>query len=462
MTITVYSGFTKRRNSTKQPTGGTTVTCTLKEATSIERPTFVLNSNDFTINYVQAFGAYYFVDDIKSVRNGLIEISCSKDCGATYKTEIGSYTAFIERAASVQNSLLPDPDVAMLNGEIVQESVISVLSLFVPGGFYVISVLNDVGSGAGFTTYYATDISNIQDLAAYVNTDWGSAAANIVDWLQATFLHTADCIIDCIWVPLALSALVNASFTSFETLKVGVDNIPTCSGYRFTGIGLIHESFTVSIPHMYADFRKGAPYTTGKLFIPGYGVVEFNPLDFAQDLIQVDFDVDITTGDVACYLKNASGKMVACYTYNVAVNCPVGKVGANASGTFGGVMATIGGVVSAVASSGATAAASGVSAAASAVNTIAAAAAPTASIRGGKGGRALINNGLDLVCTTIAKYTTDPSDLTATHGNIIMADGQISSFSGYIQCSNASVPISGEAADKEAVNALLNGGFYYE
>ena len=33
---------------------------------------------------------------------------------------------------------------------------------------------------------------------------------------------------------------------------------------------------------------------------------------------------------------------------------------------------------------------------------------------------------------------------------------------GYIKCAAASVDIPGFASDKEAVNAALNGGFYYE
>ena len=73
------------------------MTVNLKEGTSIEKPTFLLRGDLFSCNYVQAFNHYYFVDDIKSVRNGLTEIDCSMDVLATFKTEIGSYNALIER-----------------------------------------------------------------------------------------------------------------------------------------------------------------------------------------------------------------------------------------------------------------------------------------------------------------------------------------------------------------------------
>ena len=463
MEVYTWSGFTKRKNSTKRPSGtGVIHQVRLKEATSIEKPTFVFQSNDMSINYVKAFDHYYFVDDIKSVREDIIEVSCSMDIGATFKTQIGNYEAYIERSNTHFNSMLPDPFVTMLNREIMQSNIYSSLSIFVSGGIYIISVLNDLGSGAGFTSYYATDIANLMSLSNYVNTDWGSGASDFLSWLQATFLHTADCIIDCIWVPVALSQLSGASFTSFETMKIGVDNVTGVQGYRFTGPAVISQTITVDVPHMYDDFRKGAPYTIGRMFVPGYGNVDFNPLDFVGDKINVQFDLDITTGDVVCYFKDLSGKIVSNVTYNVAVNCPVGKVGANATGTIGGVLSTIGSVASAVSTSGASAVASGVGVAASAINTAAAAVAPTASVHGGRGGRAIIESGLDLICSTIAKYTTDPNSLQPWMGRPAMGRSYINTCSGYVKCSNAEVPIAGMESDKQAVNDLLNGGFYYE
>lgn len=461
MTIKTWSGFSKRKNSTKQPSGGTSVTCVLKETTSVEKPTFVFASNDFTINYIEAFGHYYFVDDIKSVRNGIIEVSCSLDVLATYKSSIGSYTAFVERSASYYNTLFADPDVAMMNEEVLTSQTVSGLSIFTSGGFYVLSVLNDLGSANGFTTYYITDSANLESLAAYVNTNWGSAASSVVDWLQATFLKTADSIIDCIWVPIALAALP-AGATSWETMKIGVDVVTGVQGRRIVAPCIVSESKTITIPHRYTDFRKGAPYTQGKLYIPGYGVVDFNPLDFDNDTIYLQFDVDVTTGDTVCYLANSSNMRIASYTYNVGVSCPVGKVGSNVTQTVGGVLSTAGAVASAVATQGASAIASGVAAASSGINALNSAISPTASIHGGKGGRAIAESGLDIICTLITRTTADPADLLSTHGRPFMSTGSISAFSGYVKCSGADVPIAGMESDKVAINDFLNSGFYYE
>ena len=68
--------FKKRRNSTKVPLAGGLLiqNVILKEATSIEKPTFVLDwsgqtGDIFSVAEVKFHGEYYFVDDIKVVRN---------------------------------------------------------------------------------------------------------------------------------------------------------------------------------------------------------------------------------------------------------------------------------------------------------------------------------------------------------------------------------------------------------
>lgn len=466
MTITVYSNFSKRRNSTARPTGaGTQKTVVLKEGTSIESPTFVLKSNDFTINYVNAFNHYYFVDDIVSVRDNLIEVKCSMDVLATYKTAIGNYNAFIERAASssIVNTLLPDPLVSVENDERILQAVTSGLGMFSSSGYYILSVINSEGSGAGFTSYYMIDITKLNYVANYCNTAWDSGNPNIglTDWIQSTFLKTSESIISCIWVPFSLAATTGLPMTN-KPIVIGVDQIGE-STYHLNGICIASETLVCSIPSTgYSDFRRGAPYTIGKVFIPCYGMVDFNPLDFLSGSITMKFDADIATGDVTCYLCDGS-TVVSSYTYNVAVNCPVGKVGADVKGTATGLLSTVGSIIGAAsASTGAGALAGGLAASASGINTLATALGPTVSVKGSQGGRALAERGTDPIIILICRTTTDPADLLTHHGGLVMEKKTIGNYSGYIKCSNASLSIDGMGGEKEAVNNYLNSGFYYE
>lgn len=470
MTILVFSNFSKKRNSTAQPNDstGTLKGCLLKESTSVENPTFVLKSNDFTINYVKAFGHYYFVDDIVSVRDNLIEVRCSMDVLATYKTAIGNYNAFIERAASssIVNTLLPDPLCVMQNSERVLTATTSGLSVFSSSGFYVITVLNTKGSGAGYTSYYVVDISRLEQLAAYANAYWGQSATTVTEWLQANFLKTSEAVISCVWLPFSF-AILSGLPMAYEQLEIGVDAVTVggnpVQGYRFTGVCIGNSTVTVSIPSTgYSDFRAGAPFTVGKLFVPCYGVVNFNPLDFTSGSITMSFDCDMATGEVACYLKDGSS-LISTINYNVSVSCPIGKIGSNIEGVGGGLLTEIGGIIGfASASTPAGMAVGALAAVAGGANTIASAVTPTLSIKGTQGGRAIADNGTDIIVTLICRETTDPAELLTQHGGLVMEKKTIGNYTGYIKCSNASLDIAGMGGEKEAVNNYLNSGFYYE
>ena len=72
MNITLYR-FSKPNNSTKQPSGGTSISCVLKENTSILNPVFILKNNDFDYNYCKWNNRYYFINDIVSLANNYSE-----------------------------------------------------------------------------------------------------------------------------------------------------------------------------------------------------------------------------------------------------------------------------------------------------------------------------------------------------------------------------------------------------
>lgn len=471
MTGTFYSNFSKRKNSTKQPTGGTSVTMTLKEGTSIEKPSFILSGDVFSYNYVQAFGHYYFVDDVKSVRKGITEIDCSMDVLATYKSEIGSYTALIERSDTHYDATYPDPAISVMN-DVVTDQASATTSLFSNVGCFVVSVLNNVGSGTGFTTTYIMDKTNLERLAQYVNTDWGSSitpaagegAAGILQWLQATFLKTADSIIDCIWLPMPTSTVSGSS--SYETVLIGVDSVSGCSGYRLTSPYVASATTSCTIPHYYSsgDFRRSSPYTTGKIYILGLGFAEFNPLDFEPSgTMNIYTAVDVSTGDALVVLSNASGEGVASYTFNVGVSCPVGKVGNDVTGFMGSGLTTSAMVAGALSLPSKFSTAAGIATGASAINTLSSALGTTASIRGGKGGRAMwLNNDDEYIVETFAHMTQSLTSVGTESGRPCMATYQISTCSGFVKCVNANVEIAGMGGEKEEVNNYLNTGFYYE
>lgn len=86
----------------------------LKAGTSVLKPVLLLKSSSslsgFNYMYISDFNRYYFIDDIKSIRNDLWEVSGHVDVLETYATAILSNQAVIKRQQNNFNTYLNDPE----------------------------------------------------------------------------------------------------------------------------------------------------------------------------------------------------------------------------------------------------------------------------------------------------------------------------------------------------------------
>lgn len=111
----------------------TTVSGELKQETSIIDPVFVVEGNlsDFrNSNYctISAFNRSYFINNIKSVRNNLIELSCHVDVLSTYKAAIRNNMAICKRQENYWNLYLNDGSFKVFQNPMV-------LTKLFPSGF---------------------------------------------------------------------------------------------------------------------------------------------------------------------------------------------------------------------------------------------------------------------------------------------------------------------------------------
>ena len=108
----------KRNNSennkvTKDTTTITTLTGTLKENTSIINPVILTeismeNIKDANYMTISQFDRSYFITDIKSIRNGIVEIYGHVDVLSTYANQIKLSKAIIKRQEVSWNLYLND------------------------------------------------------------------------------------------------------------------------------------------------------------------------------------------------------------------------------------------------------------------------------------------------------------------------------------------------------------------
>lgn len=113
-----FSIILQRNNSEvnkvdKSLTTITTMTGTLKNETSIIDPVILFEASLSDLkncNYctISEFGRSYFVNNIRSIRNGLVELSCHVDVLSTYKSQIRQQFAIVKRQQENWNLYLND------------------------------------------------------------------------------------------------------------------------------------------------------------------------------------------------------------------------------------------------------------------------------------------------------------------------------------------------------------------
>ena len=102
MNIVLYRNISENNAINKNLTELTTLTGTLREQSSIIDPVITIADIDEYIGsmnyaYIPQFNRYYFVTNVESVRAGLWRVSFHVDVLFTYREQIKSNKAIIER-----------------------------------------------------------------------------------------------------------------------------------------------------------------------------------------------------------------------------------------------------------------------------------------------------------------------------------------------------------------------------
>lgn len=473
MVITYWNGFSKRKNSTKRPaTAGTDINVVLKEDTSREHPSFQLTGHNWSMNYVQAFGNYYYVEDIISLSNGISEIVCTLDPMATAKAEIGAVNAFVEYATN-GNVLLADPRIPKKTYDIRTAQASQTLPFnTLSQGSFRIAIMGKTGCEIYSMTWtelndFLTDAQTwVDDLFNYYPDPGLQSTTEEQIWSSGKYLvdvmgqfikqitgsgKISENIRSCVWVPWALDGA----------------SVPLYVGQFYTGRTANHiivqndvQDTAVSIPWPagVTDWRRVACVDV-YLYLPFVGVVQLSPYTFSGfSTLFIKCSRSRTTGQLAYEVKAGSGTpAITIGTYGAETGCefPVGVTSANLSQSITSVIAATAGI--------ATGGAAGAAATMYGFGAFADSFIPQGGSVGGIGGSAGAGLDLDIKCITVYHpLTEDPGDSAAIHGIPLYEHRTISSLSGYVQCANASVQSALNETEKEIINGYLNSGFYYE
>lgn len=451
MKINCYQNFKKRSNETLQPTGaGTEKDVVLKNATSITNPTFILSGFDPTMNYivVPSWGRKYFVVDYQKGNNDLYEVQCEEDYAGTWKDDIASLNTYVERTSDSSQYNVDIQDNALSVEGAIEYSDEAVTPIFSgTTGCYIARIVGRDTSGVA--TYVFQSLSEIGRIfnpvyqQYFQSGDWSTL--NIGDFIQAFLCDPSKYLVGAYYSPIS-----SGDYTSHVTSEgVNVGFFPTnVVGARITS-PLMSGNVTINKPSsQYSDFRTyDSAFSQYTLYLPGVGSVSVSPDNMKESLV-LHYAIDLLTGDIF-YRINTDG-LISTYNGNIYASLQLSKGDASGGGSF--LSGAVGTAVS-VAGGSALGAVSG------AIETTKSLITPTPSINGSQSGVASLREYPDIILSVTQKSSGQfpvnqvgrPCCKNLTLGNL----------SGYIKCGNASIDISGTKTEKDAVNNLLNSGFYF-
>lgn len=460
MYIELWKNFTKRKNSTKVPgTKGTVLEVALKDATSVENPTFILMSNEFEYNYVKAMGHYYFVTDVRSVRNAVIELTCDQDVLATYKSQILGYTCFVERSESNYDEMYIDEFVSVKQEPKKITKALTELPFLdnvLGAGTYILRLIGN--DGTGVSTYVSDTLSTftpIFDQTKYLSGDseWYEKLGNLL-------FNPFDYVVSLSYSPIHIEEYKSRG--GAELQDVWVKWYPL----GFQAYRIFNQSderfIEITLPsNEYSDFRKYTQnFSLYSIYLPGIGKVELSNSDVKEKL-SCYYSIDLWTGYTSVSLMNGDDlNIVSNYTTNIYSPIQIGNDASNLSNT---IQSSVQGATQAMAllggrgnkldiASGATTAM---------INTVSNFIKPTPSTGGQSGNSQMFSTATSHIAVTLYTYESGdiPINVSGRPCNKILSLG---SLTGYVKCGNASCPINGLSNDKDDVNSFLNSGFYIE
>lgn len=470
----------KRINSTKLPTledlliSGEVV---LKQATSVDKPIFIMacGADDMAkariCNYVEFQGNYFWITSIVQLNNTHIEISCEVDVLATFKTEILQTKAYVLYSDSAgRTDLIDNRNVRTINWK-YRKTVREKVSMFTKGdSCYIVEVINGYPSTKLSTsTFYLMASSQMEALMSslYGSNDFFD---NIIKSIQ----NPSNLMVKAIWYPFGIGEFQGAFTGQEETVRVG-NYEAGANGYRIQNIDfsstaeLIHIDLSGVLQDNYAYDESNC---TLKCTLPFYGMIELpvsTTLKAGTREFFIRITLDILSGTLMYEILGSAGEAgYRTRVYKTSFGCtvPLGYQSYNPLQFIGAVTGAVGGVAAATMAPEAVAGGMIASAAGFGASNVI---SSVSSLQKDNGVIGTIGSRVDMGWAndiTVEVLTAELSESVTAKKEVLglpcCSTVELSTLTGYCQCSNASVSAIAMPEEITKINNYLNGGVYIE
>lgn len=496
MQINFYSTFTKRENSTKVPSESPALTLTGKliEPCSIMNPVFQIERlaadavpEAYIYAQITAFGRYYFVDDW-IWNNGLWECHMHVDVLASWKTQIGNTTAYVERSASRSNGAVVDHFYpATTDFSITEVNLASSWNGYlISSGCYVIGVVCNANRATsqigGAVTYYVLSPSQMGNLMSYLLSDTFLDEAGFPVIMTNTqqlahetakaLVNPSQYIVSCMWLPVSQSMISDGIDHRIALGYYDLDYTGSSVLGQYLNAVMFTLSVTGDIPiHPQAATRgkylNYAPYTRISLFIPPFGII---PLDtsFCEigSYLKGTVYVDAITGKATLRIHiwpdsthQAGEVLVTEMSTMIGVPIQIAQMTPDFLSAIGTTFGLAGNIATGYASGGISGAVmSGVMSAPSAIGNTLDSIMPQVERSGVTG--SFLEVGMSP--SMIAQHFVVADEDNTEFGRPLCESVVLNTLTGYIKCKDADVDYYCMAEEKKKILNYLLSGFFME
>lgn len=431
MQATFYSGFKKRINSTKRPSGGTTYNVFMKDKTDMHRPTIKVNTSNCEYNYFTLNGHYFYVTSAVVMPNAWVEYTGQLDSMAECADDIKATTAFILRSSSGTTSLIDTLSPGTSKVELLTNQSRALPWAF-SGGRYIV----------GFTNLLQPAVmteGEIQNLYERLN------APDVIDQFKDLLTGgIRDYITGAVWLPMNVPA---GGSIALKTNSVDLGISVSLMLVRYETNTTVFE---------FSDIDDGAwstsQYCEMNMYLPFVGNVQLSVDSFKHSKsMQVQTGIDYGTGGLF-YIIKAGAEIVATFNGTCASSIPIGYSGANGWGIAGGGIMAIAGI----ATGSLPMIAAGAASAYKSVR------GSTGQLSSGSGNKSFAMDTNIQVSITRKNVPESMGTKSAVVGLPTYKTMALSSVSGYIECYNATIESDAEPSAVEECNGYLNSGAWIE
>lgn len=476
MNVNFYK-FQKRENSTAQPGIGvaaTTYTCKLKDNTSLINPVIeiVMEASQtasllfgFNYCYIADFNRYYFIRDIVSVTNVIVDFYLEVDALASWKSEIGTANEYVLRSASSYDGDIVD-DLYPTKGIIKHAANLSTGVPFDRAdiGYVIGTINNETTNKFGAVQYYLMNSTNIGLLMEYLlgqNLDVCQDTESLIIGLSVeiqngiarALANPAQYIVDSYALPYASKLSVDSSVT----IKTGYWVAPAAGSPLLTNYSIFIDSGTIDLDqHPQAatrgNYLNGAPFTRHWLCLGPFGIYALDASRFIN-VHQVEYFVSGDQfGNVRCDIS-CQGARIDTLHANVKCPFPLAQVSVDAYGAAQSAMA----MTSAISDRSDFQDLTPYKSIAAIMN-FAGSLMPQVTRSGSQG----TMSGIFGNFIAVSEFMEVVDDDLAQRGRPLCKKVQISTLSGYILVSDPDLAITGTAEENKIIKQYMSTGFFYE